>query len=272
MFARPASSIYNTGMETKRYRAIAEYYDPENERLAWLQHDVPFFLRQLPKSSQDVLELATGTARAAIPIAQAGHRVVGVDYAQDMLDIARRKRDAVGLTDRQLTLLYADVMELDLGRRFDWIAIFFNTFLGFTTLAQQDAVLQVVRKHLKPRGRFWLDIFQANLALMASEESMGIDPAVFYVPEHNRTVYMDVDVKRDPSKQLQRVTFNYRWFDPRGRERRQRTRFDLTFIFPRELQILLERNGFVIEKLFGDHDGKDLNADSPRLIARCRLA
>jgi ubiquinone/menaquinone biosynthesis C-methylase UbiE len=272
MFARPRSSIYNSGMQTKRYRAIAEYYDPENERLAWLGHDVPLFLRQLPKTSQDVLELATGTARAAIPIAQAGLRVVGVDYARDMLDIAHRKRDAVGLSDRQLSLLHGDVMKLDLRRRFDWIAIFFNTFLGFTTLAQQDAVLQVVRKHLKPRGRFWLDIFQPNLALLASERSRGIDPAVFYVPQHDRTVYMDVDVQRDPSKQLQRVTFNYRWFDPRGRERRQRTRFDLTFIFPRELQVLLERNGFLIERLFGDHDGKDLNADSPRLIARCRLA
>jgi ubiquinone/menaquinone biosynthesis C-methylase UbiE len=259
-------------MQTKRYRAIADYYDPENERLTWLQHDVPFFLRQLPKASQDVLELATGTARAAIPIAQAGHRVTGVDYARDMLDIGRRKRDVVGLSDRELTLVHADVLELDLGRTFDWVTILFNTFLGFTTLKQQDAMLQVVRKHLKPRGRFWIDIFQPNLALMASEESRGIDPGVFYVPHLNRTVYMDVDVRRDPSKQLQQVTFNYRWFDEHGRERRQRTRFDLTFIFPRELQILLERNGFKIDELFGDHDGKPLDADSPRMIARCRLA
>jgi ubiquinone/menaquinone biosynthesis C-methylase UbiE len=259
-------------MQTKRYRAIADYYDAENERLAWLQHDVPFLLRQMPKSPQDVLELATGTGRAAIPLVQAGHRVVGVDYAQDMLDIARRKRDAVGLGDRHLQLVHGDVTELDLGRRFDWVGVLFNTFLGFTTLAQQDAVLQVARKHLKPRGRLWIDIFQPNLALMANEESRGIDPAVFYVPHLNRTVFMSVDVKRDPSKQLQQVTFNYRWFDDRGRERRQKTQFDLTFIFPRELQILLERNGFRIEQLFGDHDGKELNADSPRIIARCRLA
>src|SRR5688500_7499581 len=259
-------------MRTKRYRANADYYHPENERLAWLQHDVPFFLRQLPTAAQDVLELAAGTGRAAIPIAQAGHRVVGVDYAEDMLDIGRRKRDAVGLGERQLSLLHADVTELDLRRKFDWVAIFFNTFLGFTTLQQQDAVLQVVRKHLKPRGRFWVDIFQPNLALMASDESRGIDPAVFYVPHLNRTVFMSVDVKRDPSKQLQQVTFNYRWFDDRGRERKQQTRFDLTFIFPRELQILLERNGFRIDEIFGDHDGKPLNADSPRIIARCRLA
>ncbi|HEV2295047.1 MAG TPA: class I SAM-dependent methyltransferase [Tepidisphaeraceae bacterium] len=259
----------------KRYRAIADYYDAENDRLAWLQHDVPFFLRQLPKRAQDVLELATGTARAAIPIAQAGHRVVGVDYAQEMLEIARRKRDAVGLRDRELSLVHADVLELDLHRKFDWVTIFFNTFLSFTTLRQQDAVLQVARRHLKPHGRqggLWLDIFQPNLALMASDESRGIDPAIFYVPHLNRAVFMSVDVKRDPSKQLQQITFNYRWFDDRGRERKQKTRFDLTFIFPRELQILLERNGFRIEKMFGDHDGGELNADSARIIARCRLA
>jgi ubiquinone/menaquinone biosynthesis C-methylase UbiE len=85
----------------KSYRAIAEYYDAENENHAVLREDVPFFLGQLPRRRrQSVLELAAGTARAAIPIAQAGHGVVGVDYAADMLDIARRKRDAVGLTDR----------------------------------------------------------------------------------------------------------------------------------------------------------------------------
>jgi ubiquinone/menaquinone biosynthesis C-methylase UbiE len=197
---------------------------------------------------------------------------VGVDYAQDMLEIARRKRDAVGLSDRELSLAHGDATAVNLSRKFDWVAIFFNTFLGFTTLPQQDAVLRVARKHLKPRGRLWIDIFQPNLALMASEESRGIDPAVFFVPHLNRTVFMSVDVKRDPSRQLQQVTFNYRWFDDCGRERTQKTRFDLTFIFPRELQILLERNGFGVEQIFGDHNGNPLTADSPRIIARCRLA
>src|SRR3954451_711149 len=88
------------GTWMKRYRAIAEYYDAENARHAMLEHDVPFFLGQLPKTrSQSILELAAGTGRAAIPLAQAGHRVVAVDYADDMLAIARRKRDAVGVTE-----------------------------------------------------------------------------------------------------------------------------------------------------------------------------
>src|SRR3954465_15190859 len=102
------------------YRAIAEYYDPENAQRLMLEHDVPFFLGQLPKRRQDVLELAAGTGRGAIPLAQAGHRVVGVDYAKEMLDIAARKRDAVGLTDRHVRLVEGDILKLDLRRRFDW--------------------------------------------------------------------------------------------------------------------------------------------------------
>src|SRR5213596_2995220 len=104
----------------RRYRAIAEYYDFESTRTRWLERDVPFYLRHMPRRRQSVLELAVGTARAAIPIAQAGHRVVGVDYAKDMLAIARRKRDAVGLRDGELKLIQGDLTRLNLGRKFDW--------------------------------------------------------------------------------------------------------------------------------------------------------
>src|SRR4051794_10033570 len=88
----------------RRYRAIADYYDAEYEPLGMLARDVPFFLRQLPKRRQSVLDLGTGTGRSSIPIAQAGHRVVGVDYDANLLEIASRKRDAVGLSDRDLSL------------------------------------------------------------------------------------------------------------------------------------------------------------------------
>src|SRR3954467_1514610 len=104
----------------KRYKAIAAYYYPENQRHEMLKHDVPFFLGQLPGRRQTILELAVGTGRAAIPLAQAGHRVVGVDYAEDMLAIGRRKRDAVGLGQRELSLVRGDLLKrgLDLRTRF----------------------------------------------------------------------------------------------------------------------------------------------------------
>src|SRR4051812_5035516 len=180
----------------KRYKAIAEYYDAEYADKKMLHEDVPFYLEQLGRKKQDVLELACGTARAAIPIAQAGHRVIGIDYADDMLNIARRKRDGVGLTDRELTLKKMDCTRLNLGRKFDSICLFFNTFLAFTTLPEQDAVLAGVRKHLKPRGRFWLDIFQPNLGLLASPVSKAVDTHQFYVHSLDRAVMQQTDVRR----------------------------------------------------------------------------
>lgn len=253
----------------KRYRAIAEYYDFENAHHAMLEQDVPFFLGHLPRRRQAVLELAVGTARAAIPIAQAGHAVVGVDYAKDMLAIARRKRDAIGLTDRQLALVHGDLLHLDLHRPFDWVCLLFNTLLAFTALDELDAVLQAVHRHMKPRGRFWVDVFQPNLQLLARATSDDLDPCSFYVPSLDRTVMKTTQIARDPAKQVQRVTFHYTWFDANGVEHRQRSAFAMTFLFPRELQLLLERNGLRIEHLYGNYDASRLNADSPRMIACC---
>ena len=250
-----------------RYKAIAAYYDAENARHAMLAEDVPFFLDHLPRKRQQILELASGTGRAAIPLAQAGHAVVGVDYDAEMLAVAARKRDAVGLKERNLCLYLADALELDLGRRFDWACVFFNTFLAFTTPEEQDRFLQVCRAHLRPGGRLWLDVFQPNLSILAQESSTDLEPHVFHVPELDRTVYKATDVRRDVAAQLQRVTFRYAWFDARGVERRAKVAFPMTFVFPRELRLLLEHNGFTVEHLYGNYDGSPLGDDSPRMIA-----
>lgn len=253
----------------RNYKAIAEYYDAEYAHYRILEEDVPFFMGQLPRRRQSILELAVGTARAAIPLAQAGHRVLGIDYAPEMLDIARRKCVGVGLRASQLALVEADAFTLDLGEKFDWVCVFFNTFLVFTTLEQQDAVLQKVLAHLKPRGRFWLDIFQPDLKMLSEAHRTDLDPTVFYVPQLERTVLRTTEIERGDEPQLQHVTFHYSWFGPHGEEHRERTRFDLTYMFPRELQLLLERNGLKIEALYGNYDGSKLTPEAPRMIARC---
>ena len=256
-----------------RYRAIAEYYDAEYADSRLLQQDVPFLVDHLPKRRQDVLELCVGTARAAIPIAQAGHRVVGVDYDADLLAIAGRKRDAVGLTDRHLDLRLGDALKVDLNRRFDWVVLLFNTLLAFPTLAEQDQLLgAVVRRHLKAGGRFWLDIFNPDLNLLVSPRSTELDPHVFHVPALGRTVHSTTDIRRNVAEQSQEVTFRYAWYDDRGRRHRERNRFTMTWIFPRELHLLLERNGLRVEHLYGNYDGiAGRPMARPRLIACCRL-
>jgi SAM-dependent methyltransferase len=256
--------------KAKHYKAIAEYYDAEYATNEMLQEDVPFFLGHLPKRRQAVLELATGTARAAIPIAQAGHRVVGVDFDGDVLAIGQRKQDAVGIKEKDLRLVKADALGLVLGQTFDWVCIFFNTFLNFASLEDQDRLLQTVRRHMKPNGRFWLDIFNPDLHRLAQDHVERLEPSSFFVPSLDRSVYREMEVEQDPVRQVQKIQFHYLWFDKHGQEHRERIAFELTWVFPRELQILLERNGLWIEHLYGNYDGSKLRADSPRIIAVCR--
>jgi SAM-dependent methyltransferase len=256
----------------KRYRAIPDYYDAEYEHHDMLQHDVPFLLSQLPRRRQSILELAVGTARAAIPLAQAGHRVVGIDCDRRMLALARRKRDSVGLCESRLSLRCADALTFRAQERFDWVVLLFNTFLNFTTLRQQDRLLANVRRHLAPGGRFWLDVFQPDLLMLARHRSTNAEPHLFYVPAMDRTVFRSTDIVRDPARQVQHVSFNYLWFDRAGRPHRQRTRFDLTFVFPRELRLLLERHGLSVLRMWGNYDGQPLGADSPRMIVLSGVA
>ena len=72
------------------------FYDPKayDARVQGVPGDVEFFLG-LAKDASDaglpVLELATGTGRVAIPIAQSGVEVVGLDQNQEMLNEAAAK-------------------------------------------------------------------------------------------------------------------------------------------------------------------------------------
>ena len=187
-----------------------------------------------------------------------------------MLDLARSKRDSVGLTEQQLKLVHCDALKLNFGEQFDWVCILFNTFLAFQSVKDQRRVLKVVERHLKPTGRFWLDIFNPNLGILSTPISLGNEPHMFYVPELNRTVYSTTDIHRNTSKQKQQVTFNYMWFDKSGNKKTDVVKFGMTWVYPRELPLLLSANGFEIESLYGDHGGGSFRDSSSRMIACCR--
>jgi SAM-dependent methyltransferase len=267
-----------------KYRAIPEYYDAEFAHLDILQKDVPFLLKRMPKRRQSVLELAAGTGRVAIPLARAGHQVVGIDYDERVLEIARGKCRAENL---RVEFRRGDCLTLNLHRKFDWVICLFNTFLNFTKLEEQDRFLQTVRRHLKPRGHFYLDIFHPDLEMLAAPATWGLDRVEFEVPGRGgrggggRTVTRTTDTVRTRDAVTQELTYRYVWKDKKGKGGRtgrggkQENRFLLTSIFPRELRLLLERNGLRVEKMqggWGDYDGSSVSADSPRILTLCRRA
>ena len=54
------------------------------------EHELAWYLDNVKESGGPVLDLACGTGRLAIPIAEAGLKVIGVDRSQGMLNLFRK--------------------------------------------------------------------------------------------------------------------------------------------------------------------------------------
>ncbi|MFF3455423.1 class I SAM-dependent methyltransferase [Streptomyces sp. NPDC002730] len=104
----------------------------------------------LPSDPVDVLDAGCGTGSLSLLLAEAGHRVTGVDLAPRMVDQARAKLAAAGLTAR---FLVGDAAIPPTGdRRFD---VLLSRHLVWT-LPDPEAALREWVSRLRPGGRLVL--------------------------------------------------------------------------------------------------------------------
>ena len=134
-------------MEQKpEYVEYPEYYDFAHDK----REDIPFFLEYARECGSPVLELACGTGRVLVPMAQEGHRITGVDMAPGMLAICRERVRALGLADR-VTLVSANMTEFDLAEKgFAFAYVPLRSFTHLFTQEEQLACLQKTYDHLRP--------------------------------------------------------------------------------------------------------------------------
>jgi 2-polyprenyl-3-methyl-5-hydroxy-6-metoxy-1,4-benzoquinol methylase len=94
-----------------------------------------------PQPGQDVLDVATGTGNVAIPVAQPGARVVGLDITPELFEDARRGAAEAGV---EIDWVEGDAEELP----FDIVAVFerFNTATDGTLNAPAEYLLTVATR------------------------------------------------------------------------------------------------------------------------------
>ena len=92
-----------------------------------------------------VLDAGCGTGRVAIELARRGHEVVGVDLDPGMLDTARAKAP-------ELEWHLADLLDVDLARTFDLVALPGNVMIFLSPGTEADVVANMAR-HLATDGR-----------------------------------------------------------------------------------------------------------------------
>ena len=137
------------------YDEIASLYDPWSRSVT---EDVRFYVEQALASGGPVVELAVGTGRIAIPIAQAGIDVVGVDSSPGMLSVARAAAEDAGVEER-LDLRVGDLREPPVAERVPLVICPFRSLLHMETEHEKLRALRAAHDLLEPGGHFVFDVF-----------------------------------------------------------------------------------------------------------------
>jgi len=236
----------------------ARYYDQFS---TGLPGDVAFYVAQAQAAGSPVLELACGTGRIAIPVAQAGVQIVGLDLSPDMLAQFAAKLPALSPeVQGRIRLECGDMRTLDLDQRFALVTIPYRAFLHSLTVAYQQATLRGVHRHLQPGGRLVLNVFDPNIEIIAAHSGyLGQAlkrSAEFTRPEDRRRVVVWEALRYDMTAQIVHVQWIYDELDNDDVvASRAYTDLHLRWVYRYEMEHLLTLCGFAVEALYSDFDG-----------------
>ena len=168
-------------------------YDPFAARYddwsADMTEDVPFYVGLARESEGLIVELAVGTGRVAIPVAQAaGRKVIGIDLSPVMLEQARERAAAAGV---ELELRLGDMRDLELDEPAELVYCPFRALLHLPTWADRRRVFERVHASLGPGGRFAWNafVFDPRIAVRVDgewQEHNGIRHRIDQAKHDNR--------------------------------------------------------------------------------------
>lgn len=244
------SSIYDSGTE---YDALAIGYNANGE--------ADFYASYVLSGSR-ILELACGTGRLTVPLAERGFAVTGLDNSQSMLKTAEAKAAAYSVYPE---FVLGDMCDFALDAQFDLIFLPNNSLGHLHTLSDIRACFASVRRHLSPQGRFIVDMFSPSLRLLLREPNTHY-PVTKYTRSDGKTVAVSETVFYDAATQINHSLWHYQ-SDGESAEVRS---LDLRIFFPQELDGLLNLSGLTIEAKYGGFDNSAFTGASRQQIVVCR--
>jgi SAM-dependent methyltransferase len=261
--------------------ALARMYDLD---LAEDQGDVELYRALARRTGGPIVELAVGSGRIAMPLADDGHQVVGVDIDPAMLDRARARMAGrvAGRAAGQAThggvieLIEVDMLEAPVHPQVAAAGPYRLAILGLNSILllagaeRQRAALDAMARLLAPGGMAVVDAWQPSPAdLVAFDGRLSL--------EWLRT---DPHTGNDVTKTAAA------WFDPTNRLVTLITLFDegaagaaptrwtrtdaLRLITVDELTGFAQGAGLEIEQLAGDHELGPLHPGSDRVVLIAR--
>ena len=256
----------NTNESVPLYRD-GRHYDALN---SFLVADIPFYKEEAQKSVVPVLELACGTGRLTIPIAQAGVEIVGLDLSPSMLAHARTKAGAAGV---EIEFVEGDCRSFELGRKFGLIFMAFNSMQHLHDYGSLAALFGCVRKHLAEGGRFIFDVFNPKVEILARPSGERRVEREYQDPDGKGKMAFEYSSIYDDAAQVSHIHCYFVRRGPNGEGLDVRKEeLDLRSFFPQELDLLVRSQGFAIAEKFGDFERKPFASGAPKQVVVCRLS
>ena len=237
--------------------------------------EVAWFLGQARACGGPVLDLACGTGRLALLLAQEGFEVTGVDQSAGMLNQFEKKLKAQPAQVRQRVCIENQSMSsFRLDRRFNTIICCDAFFHNLTVEAEMNC-LSCVTQHLTPAGRFVFNLPNPTCEFIlksASSRSEGFEERGRYELEHGSgTLLVEQAQAGNPHEQTIATTLRITRYDAEDSQVEQgQSSWTTRYLFRYEAEHLLVRCGFEVEALVGDYRGGPVT-EGGQLVFQARL-
>jgi SAM-dependent methyltransferase len=205
------------------------------------------FLAELAGDGR-ALELGIGTGRIAVPLAQRGVRVDGIDISRAMV---ARLQEKPGSEDIGVTI--GDFATTTVEGSFSVAYLVFNTIMNLTTQAAQVACFRNVGAHLEPGGCFVVEVGVPSLRRLPPGETIH----AFHVSE-TRWGIDEFDVAR------QRLTSHH--FVVVGGKLEQ-VSIPFRYVWPAELDLMAELAGMSLRERWSDWRREPFTSESEKHVS-----
>ncbi|MER8422070.1 class I SAM-dependent methyltransferase [Mesorhizobium sp. M1329] len=209
------------------------------------------FLAELVRDGT-ALELGCGNGHIALPLAEAGPQVHGLDNSARMLDLLEEKNH-----QRLVQTHHGDMANFDLDRQFDLVYCINNSFAHLLFVDRQLACLHSVMRAVRDDGRFVLHLNMPNTTDFVGSGVYGNQrTTVVYVDEHRAIVRF---TRHDQNNQM--YVMQDLWMN-RGEVRTLPSK--LRYVYPSELELLTRIVGLELVERWEDWERRPFDTSSVR--------
>ena len=200
------------------------------------------------------LEFAVGTGRVAIPLAERGVPVTGVELSGAMIARLRSKVDEAGVP-----VVVGDMATATAPGEHTLVYLVYNTISNLLTQAEQVECFRNAARHLGPGGAFVVELEVPDLRRLPP----GQRASVF----HSEPGYIGLDTYDLVRQHL--VSHHFRF----GEDREARLfRSPHRYVWPAELDLMARIAGFELEDRHADWTGTPFTAESRSHVSVYRLS